>query len=721
MGMGRVVYLLELDFPFLRSRTVSRTATYASAKVVLVGESNVGKSYLAHRIATGEAPRENAIKSTHGMKFWPIEPDRLSPDATAPAGERRDIVLWDMGGQDEYRLVHQLFLHDTTLALVLMDPTRGRISSTEVETWNKCLDKQLRERPAIKLLIGSKVDQASDTIDRQAIERLKQDCGFLAYWETSAVTGRGVVELCEAIAEVIDWEQQAKTSRPEHFQRIRDEIEDRRKRGHVVFHVSDLRRAIGKKEADQAIDAVTEQLATQGVIARSRVATGEAVLVLQVQEIERYAGYLILAARNNARGVPALELLALAHPDFPLPGIADDERLSSDQERAVMECTVQLLLEHGICFQHEGLLVFPSLFAPAVTTIGAEVPHAASLYYDFAGAIDNIYASLVAWFVLARNFGRVRLWPDRAEFELADGGLCGLRKVGRPGGFAHVDIYFEAETPQKQRELFISFVEEHLRQHDIDIREHVAVTCSCGHQFDEETLRKRIARGDKDVVCSVCEARHNLADGAAEARRRNPELAQKTWALKTEIEKRRQKSTERAVEVIEKTVGRVLGPIRLLHLSDLHFTAETPVGARLQWLMDDLRGELKVTELNYVVVSGDFTDRGAVEGFEKAYEFVSGLCQQFGLSAERCVFVPGNHDVRDLNEMYEWRPKADGLKDGEWVRQGEIILTRNAEKYPLRFKAFSDGFYHKFLQRPYPGDYAQQGLAIPFGRRVCSF
>jgi hypothetical protein len=114
------------------------------------------------------------------------------------------------------------------------------------------------------------------------------------------------------------------------------------------------------------------------------------------------------------------------------------------------------------------------------------------------------------------------------------------------------------------------------------------------------------------------------------------------------------------------------------------------------------------------VISGDFTDKGSVEGFEKAYEFVSGLTQEFGLSAERCIFVPGNHDVADLQEAYEWRKKADGLKDGEWVKQGDIILARNAAKYPLRFKPFSDGFYHKFLQRPYPADYVEQGIAIPF-------
>ena len=99
------------------------------------------------------------------------------------------------------------------------------------------------------------------------------------------------------------------------------------------------------------------------------------------------------------------------------------------------------MLEHGICFSTRAADL-SSLFAPAPEMADTTLPHAVSLYYDFAGAIDNIYASLVAWLVLARDFGRVRLWADRAEFEVKDGGLCGLRKVARPGGFAHVDVYF---------------------------------------------------------------------------------------------------------------------------------------------------------------------------------------------------------------------------------------------------------------------------------------
>ena len=53
-------------------------------------------------------------------------------------------------------------------------------------------------------------------------------------------------------------------------------------------------------------------------------------------------------------------------------------------------------------------------------------------------------------------------------------------------------------------------------------------------------------------------------------------------------------------------------PIRLLHLSDLHFTADTSPKTHLVPLLEDLRrGEcLGFENVDYLVVSGDMTDRG---------------------------------------------------------------------------------------------------------------
>jgi GTPase SAR1 family protein len=95
---------------------------------VLVGESSVGKSGLALRLA--EDRFEDQV-STHGMRLWSMPPEKLSPAMAAPSGERREVVIWDLGGQDEYRLVHQLFLHDTTLALMLLDTRRLRSATVQ--------------------------------------------------------------------------------------------------------------------------------------------------------------------------------------------------------------------------------------------------------------------------------------------------------------------------------------------------------------------------------------------------------------------------------------------------------------------------------------------------------------------------------------------------------------------------------------------------------------
>jgi len=210
----RLIHIWELDLAVLFSQTVTPTVNYTSAKVVLVGESNVGKSFLAHRITTGSPPEEGTIKPTHGMKFWLLAPEQLCLTAKPPQGQRREVVLWDMGGQEEYRLIHQLFLHDTAVALVLLNPTRGAPAFKEVETWNKYLEKQLSGRAAIKLLVGAKVDQPTATIDRQALERLRIECGFDGYYETSAITGLGIAEFCEAVASAINWNGLGLTSRP---------------------------------------------------------------------------------------------------------------------------------------------------------------------------------------------------------------------------------------------------------------------------------------------------------------------------------------------------------------------------------------------------------------------------------------------------------------------------------------------------------------------------
>jgi GTPase SAR1 family protein len=76
------------------------TRRYVNAKVVLIGEGTVGKTSLAHRLVED---RYVIRDRTHGMNVWRLDLP-LSPEATL----ERETLLWDLAGQEDYRLIHQL-------------------------------------------------------------------------------------------------------------------------------------------------------------------------------------------------------------------------------------------------------------------------------------------------------------------------------------------------------------------------------------------------------------------------------------------------------------------------------------------------------------------------------------------------------------------------------------------------------------------------------------
>jgi GTPase SAR1 family protein len=92
------------------------TSRYVNAKVVLLGEGAVGKTSLSHRLIDDEYVVKDR---THGMNVWPLELP-LPPDATMD----REVLLWDLAGQEDYRLIHRLFLDETALALLLINPQK---------------------------------------------------------------------------------------------------------------------------------------------------------------------------------------------------------------------------------------------------------------------------------------------------------------------------------------------------------------------------------------------------------------------------------------------------------------------------------------------------------------------------------------------------------------------------------------------------------------------
>lgn len=152
-------------------------------------------------------------------------------------------------------------------------------------------------------------------------------------------------------------------------------------------------------------------------------------------------------------------------------------------------------------------------------------------------------------------------------------------------------------------------------------------------------------------------------------------------------------------------------PIRLLHLSDLHFSRQDDIIARLHPLANDLNDNLNITQIDYLVITGDLTNHGTPEEFEKAKEFINKVLVEFHLNIKHCIVVPGNHDVFMGDEVYTWKScgNIDISNLDEYlyykVCEKESLkgyLIQDEMHYPKRFENFSKCFYMRLFGKEYP-------------------
>ena len=210
------INIWDLDFARLRGAApAAPTVFYVNAKAVLLGDSGVGKSGLGIRIAEGAF---RPTESTHGAQFWHFPTERLPG---LPPNVQAELTLWDLAGQPEYRLTHQLFLDDTDAALLLFDCSDPNDPFRGVPYWAKVLKKHAPPH-ARKFLVSARCDVSPVTVDRREINHALADYGLDEYFRTSAATGEGVAALFERLLSGIPWDQLPRTSTPRLFQVVRE-------------------------------------------------------------------------------------------------------------------------------------------------------------------------------------------------------------------------------------------------------------------------------------------------------------------------------------------------------------------------------------------------------------------------------------------------------------------------------------------------------------------
>lgn len=168
-----------------------------SHKVVLVGESSVGKTSIIGQLRDGVFDAH--YQATIGIDFGP-KVIHLAPDRPVK------LQLWDTAGQERFRSLIPSYLRDMAACIVVYDIT-NRKSFDAVKTW---VEDAKRERgddaPAgaagglVLYIVGNKKDlEAERVVSTAEGEQLAQSLGCF-FAEVSAKSGAGVNDLFTAVA-----------------------------------------------------------------------------------------------------------------------------------------------------------------------------------------------------------------------------------------------------------------------------------------------------------------------------------------------------------------------------------------------------------------------------------------------------------------------------------------------------------------------------------------
>ncbi|OBR96968.1 MULTISPECIES: metallophosphoesterase [Clostridium] len=159
----------------------------------------------------------------------------------------------------------------------------------------------------------------------------------------------------------------------------------------------------------------------------------------------------------------------------------------------------------------------------------------------------------------------------------------------------------------------------------------------------------------------------------------------------------------------------------ILDLSDLHYTTDIDEKNEAYLLISDLKkvyfdnpeSSIKLTDIDYVVISGDFVERGDSESsFEKAFKFIDILSKELNVPYQKIVIVPGNHDLSWSVTMssYHLTIGTPGPNDKVVTNVGTDLfyLKRNDAEWYKKFTNYSRYLYEMLYKVPFPDNPKEQ-------------
>lgn len=157
-------------------------------KVVVIGDSSVGKTCVSLRYLTGEFSSQTRPTIAAGFCNAKVKLGKTDID----------LLIWDTAGQEAYRGLTSQYYRDAKVALIVFDLTNP-VTLNSVTEWHQRLTDANRES-VVCVLVGNKSDLPNRQVSQDQGEAVANEIKAL-YRETSAFTGKGISEVFEDVCE----------------------------------------------------------------------------------------------------------------------------------------------------------------------------------------------------------------------------------------------------------------------------------------------------------------------------------------------------------------------------------------------------------------------------------------------------------------------------------------------------------------------------------------
>ena len=153
-----------------------------SLKIILVGDSNVGKTNIAYRYCKGAFSSEYQI--TLGVDF--LSKNIIIDDILFR------VYVWDTAGSEKFRSISRTYYRNTACALIVYDISDKKTFENAL-SWIDVIKRESGANTHI-ILVGNKDDLENREVTEEEGKELAEKYD-LKFFETSALNGHNIEEV----------------------------------------------------------------------------------------------------------------------------------------------------------------------------------------------------------------------------------------------------------------------------------------------------------------------------------------------------------------------------------------------------------------------------------------------------------------------------------------------------------------------------------------------